>query len=148
MYYKKKDYKSFIFNVLKGTFHCEMIAINKILEKYPSKIFEEVDLYVTVEPCIMCASALRQLHIKCVYFGCANEKFGGTGSIFRLHDDEGVDPIYSVFPGYYREDSILLLRKFYLQENKKAPKPKSKKNRKMKYDIPLLDIQRYSSRAS
>ncbi|EMR11313.1 hypothetical protein PNEG_00342 [Pneumocystis murina B123] len=109
-----------LFNALKGTFHCEMVAINKILENYPSKIFEEVNLYVTVEPCIMCASALRQLHIKSVHFGCANERFGGTGSIFRLHDDEGIDPIYPVFLGYYREDAILLLRRFYLQENKKG----------------------------
>ncbi|KAG4306504.1 hypothetical protein PORY_000492 [Pneumocystis oryctolagi] len=130
---------------LSGIFHCEMTAINKILKDYPSTIFQETDLYVTVEPCIMCASALRQLRIRSVYFGCANERFGGTGSVLRLHDDEGIDPVYPVFPGYYREEAIFLLREFYLQENKRAPKPKSKKNRKMKYDIPALDLNRYAS---
>lgn len=38
-------------------------------------------LYVTVEPCIMCASALRQLGIKEVFYGCQNDKFGGCGSV-------------------------------------------------------------------
>ncbi|KAG5439250.1 hypothetical protein PCANB_001549 [Pneumocystis canis] len=131
-----------------GIFHCEMTSINKILKDYSSSIFQETDLYVTVEPCIMCSSALRQLHIRSVYFGCANERFGGTGSVLRIHDDKGIDPTYSVFPGYYRKESILLLRQFYLQENQKAPHPKSKKNRKMKYDIPLLDMKRYESRNS
>ncbi|KTW31850.1 uncharacterized protein T551_01111 [Pneumocystis jirovecii RU7] len=129
-----------------GIFHCEIIAINNILKDYPSTIFEETDLYVTVEPCIMCASALRQLHIRSVYFGCANERFGGTGSVLRLHDDKGVDPTYPVFPGNYRKEAIFLLRQFYLQENKRAPKPKSKKNRVMKYDLPYLDLSRYESR--
>ncbi|KAG5519197.1 hypothetical protein PMAC_002285 [Pneumocystis sp. 'macacae'] len=128
-----------------GISHCEITAINKILKDYPSTIFQETDLYVTVEPCIMCASALRQLHIRSVYFCCANEKFGGTGSILRLHDDNGVDPIYPVFPGNYRKEAIFLLRQFYLQENKRAPKPRSKKNRMMKYDIPFLDLTRYES---
>ncbi|EFX05013.1 tRNA-specific adenosine deaminase [Grosmannia clavigera kw1407] len=42
-------------------------------------------LYVTVEPCIMCASMLRQYGIKKVYFGAANDKFGGTGGVLRIH---------------------------------------------------------------
>ncbi|KAK0655132.1 cytidine deaminase-like protein [Cercophora newfieldiana] len=48
-------------------------------------IITECVLYVTVEPCIMCASLLRQLGIKKVYFGAVNDKFGGTGGVFRIH---------------------------------------------------------------
>ncbi|KAM7186539.1 hypothetical protein V8F33_011743 [Rhypophila sp. PSN 637] len=48
-------------------------------------IINECVLYVTVEPCIMCASLLRQLGIKKVYFGAVNDKFGGTGGVFRIH---------------------------------------------------------------
>lgn len=48
-------------------------------------IFSECTLYVTVEPCVMCASLLRQLRIKKVYFGAVNDKFGGTGGVFRIH---------------------------------------------------------------
>ncbi|KAF7551434.1 hypothetical protein G7Z17_g5008 [Cylindrodendrum hubeiense] len=48
-------------------------------------IIRESILYVTVEPCVMCASLLRQLGIKKVYFGAVNDKFGGTGGVFSIH---------------------------------------------------------------
>lgn len=48
-------------------------------------ITKECTLYVTVEPCVMCASMLRQYGIKKVYFGAVNDKFGGTGGVFRVH---------------------------------------------------------------
>lgn len=49
------------------------------------EIIRECILYVTVEPCVMCASLLRQLGIKKVYFGAVNDKFGGTGGVFSIH---------------------------------------------------------------
>ena len=68
-----------------------MVAIDKIHSKIPSedlvKVFSETDLYVTVEPCIMCAAALRHVGIKSVYYGCGNDKFGGNGSILSLHNE-------------------------------------------------------------
>ncbi|KLU90572.1 hypothetical protein MAPG_10424 [Magnaporthiopsis poae ATCC 64411] len=48
-------------------------------------IIRHCTLYVTVEPCVMCASMLRQLGIKKVFFGAVNDKFGGTGGVFRIH---------------------------------------------------------------
>jgi tRNA(Arg) A34 adenosine deaminase TadA len=48
-------------------------------------ILRECVLYVTVEPCVMCASLLRQFGIKKVYFGAVNDKFGGTGGVFSIH---------------------------------------------------------------
>lgn len=53
--------------------------------KVNRSIISECILYVTVEPCVMCASLLRQLGIKKVYFGAVNDKFGGTGGVFRIH---------------------------------------------------------------
>ncbi|GFS39939.1 cytidine/deoxycytidylate deaminase family protein [Actinidia rufa] len=50
-----------------------------------AKKISQCSLYVTCEPCIMCASALSILGIKEVYYGCANDKFGGCGSILSLH---------------------------------------------------------------
>lgn len=54
-------------------------------ERVDRSIVEESTLYVTVEPCIMCASLLRQMKIKKVYFGAVNDKFGGTGGVFSVH---------------------------------------------------------------
>ena len=48
-------------------------------------ITKDCTLYVTCEPCIMCAHALNIVKVKRVVFGCPNDKFGGTGSIFSLH---------------------------------------------------------------
>lgn len=72
---------------LNGTRHAEFVAIAGILSKNPIKILNEADLYVTVEPCVMCASMLRQYGIRSVYFGCWNERFGGTGGVLNIHSE-------------------------------------------------------------
>lgn len=109
------------------------------MDKYPEEILPETDLYVTVEPCIMCASLLRQYRIRHVYFGCANERFGGTQGVLSLHSESvfryivhadlltqfgdlsvAIDPPYKTFGGVYRETAIMLLRRFYIQENEKG----------------------------
>lgn len=88
-------------NALQATRHAELEAIDHILSLYPPKTgnfplrphdcpegdnpFAETTLYVTIEPCIMCASALRQVGIKRVVFGAGNERFGGNGSVLPVH---------------------------------------------------------------
>jgi len=68
----------------------------------------------------MCASALRQYRIRAVYFGCLNERFGGCGGVMRLCSDPSIDPPYPVYGGIFREEAIMLLRRFYVQENDKG----------------------------
>ena len=64
-----------------ATRHAELEAIDQILQKgYSPAVFRECTLYVTVEPCIMCASALRHIQVGHVVFGCCNDKFGGCGT--------------------------------------------------------------------
>ncbi|TKA71699.1 hypothetical protein B0A55_07145 [Friedmanniomyces simplex] len=120
---------------LNGTRHAEFVALAEIMAEHPSSILRETDLYVTVEPCIMCASALRQYGIRAVYFGCLNDRFGGCGGVMTVHSDPAVDAPYPVYGGLFREEAIMLLRKFYVQENAKAPDPKPKKNRELKTEI-------------
>jgi tRNA(Arg) A34 adenosine deaminase TadA len=52
---------------------------------YDPAVLARCDLYVTVEPCIMCASALSRIGIGRVFYGCRNPKFGGCGSLLDLH---------------------------------------------------------------
>ncbi|KAL9058336.1 MAG: hypothetical protein Q9162_001791 [Coniocarpon cinnabarinum] len=120
---------------LNGTAHCEFIAIRQLLESKPASFLQECDLYVTVEPCIMCAALLRQFQIHAVYFGCANERFGGTGGVLNVHSDPSVDPAHPVYGGLFKEEAIMLLRRFYVQENEKAPEPHKKANRELKTEI-------------
>jgi tRNA-specific adenosine deaminase 2 len=114
-----------------GTRHAEIVAISKVLESHPTSIFSSTDLYVTVEPCIMCASILRQYRIRTVYYGCGNERFGGTGSVLPINSDAGIDPPYESHGGLYGKEAILLLRRFYVQQNEKAPNPRRKKEREL-----------------
>ncbi|KAF8335807.1 cytidine deaminase-like protein [Cantharellus anzutake] len=127
-----------------ATRHAELEAIDSMLSSPdiiptppPDLPLQDVVLYVTVEPCIMCASALRQLGIKGVYCGCVNDRFGGCGGVLGVN--EAIPhPIWPPFPcryGYLREECILILRRFYLTENSKAPVPRSKARRVLKEDV-------------
>ncbi|KAF4974748.1 hypothetical protein FZEAL_8382 [Fusarium zealandicum] len=132
-------------------------------------IIRESILYVTVEPCVMCASLLRQLGVKKVYFGAVNDKFGGTGGVFSLHanslpisadgqtasahptpkpaqlpdgsgtlgvsyppgggDGGNIEAGYEIEGGWGRDEAVALLRRFYVQENGRAPVPRKKEGR-------------------
>lgn len=117
---------------LNGTRHAEFLAIAEFLSKFPITEFKHTDLYVTVEPCIMCASALRQYGIRCVYYGCGNDRFGGNGSVLAVNSDKGLEKGYPSYSGIFRKEAIMLLRRFYIQENENAPNPRAKGNRELK----------------
>jgi tRNA-specific adenosine deaminase 2 len=124
----------------KGTRHAEFLALSSILSTHPPSILTSTDLYVTVEPCIMCASLLRQFHIRTVYYGAANERFGGTGGVLSIHEDIGVDEGYKAYGGIYRDEAILLLRRFYVQDNEKVPEGKARKKERVVKEIGEGDV--------
>lgn len=66
--------------------HAEIIAINKACKKLNNFRLEDCELYVTVEPCIMCAGAIIQSRIKKVYFATADEKYGAVVSVCSTFD--------------------------------------------------------------
>ncbi|ODV58676.1 tRNA(adenine34) deaminase, partial [Ascoidea rubescens DSM 1968] len=155
---------------LSGITHAELTGITKILKKFnlldlPNKtaqdkadyvsnvkaLFAKIDLYVTVEPCIMCASALRQLGLRRVIFGCTNDRFGGNGSILSINTDSHSNPhlpIYQSYPGIGKEEAIILLRKFYVQQNVKSPNPQTSLSnpRILKYnELPKINFHKFLS---
>lgn len=125
-----------------GTRHAEFVGVDDILSggRYGPEVLKKCDLYVTVEPCIMCASFLRQTGVRRVFFGAGNEKFGGCGGVLEVQNEngrwregEGVgegkggeeerwkEGDYEVSGGWMREEAIMLLRRFYVGENERAP---------------------------
>ncbi|GFQ04645.1 tRNA-specific adenosine deaminase 2 [Phtheirospermum japonicum] len=110
-----------------ATRHAEMEAIDVLLEQWQKDgftnkevalKFSRCSLYVTCEPCIMCASALSIIGIKEVYYGCGNDKFGGCGSILSLHKSGGVSrKEFKCTGGIMATEAINLLRNFYEQGN-------------------------------
>ena len=117
-----------------ATRHAEMVAIDDILlrQRRDIDIFKECDLYVTCEPCIMCAAALAKLQIRRVYYGCSNDRFGGNGSVLSVHIDQSKNDrmLYKVIPGILEDEAIGLFHEFYKLENTRAPLEK----RKRKFD--------------
>jgi tRNA-specific adenosine deaminase 2 len=143
-------------NITKNaTRHGEMIAIDQVKQYCElnglgcEDVFRQCSLYVTVEPCIMCAAALRLLCIPKVVYGCENERFGGCGSILNVHSDiyaempdscsgnQGPGKPFHVFSGIYAKQAVDLLQRFYLQTNPNAPNPRIKKD--VMADSTLLD---------
>lgn len=131
---------------LNGTSHAEFQIYNHLLHKSPHdhlQIWKNATLYVTVEPCIMCASLLDQLGISCVVFGCPNVRFGGNGSVFNVNYNSN----YKIIPGVGHKEAIALLRRFYVGENKKNPNSITKKKRVLKMDdFPQIEYSKYISR--
>ncbi|XP_072906528.1 tRNA-specific adenosine deaminase 2 isoform X3 [Hemitrygon akajei] len=118
-----------------ATRHAEMVAIGHVLEWCRQKgmrwqeVFKETVLYVTVEPCIMCAAALRLLNIPLVVYGCRNERFGGCGSVLNVPADnlQRTGAPFQCIGGYRAEEAVELLKTFYKAENPNAPKSKVRK---------------------
>lgn len=115
-----------------ATVHAELDAISQLSPSSASDLSHLV-LYVSVEPCIMCASALRQLSIQHVIYGCSNPRFGGCGGVLHVNDQpDSYTPPYTAHGGYQEAEAVMLLRQFYITENTNAPKPKRKMNRVLK----------------
>lgn len=117
-----------------ATTHAEMQALKKVTDM---AMLSRCSLVVTIEPCIMCIAALRKVGLTKIWAAARNERFGGCGSVASAHNsmmDEGV-PVADVHiqtSGKWWREAILLLRKFYLMENERAPKAKKKAHRTLK----------------
>ena len=118
-----------------ATRHAEMVALDEMFEWCRSERLDESDvlresvLYVTVEPCIMCAAALREVAMSLVVYGCGNDRFGGCGSVLDVTADDsgsGRAPLRHV-AGVFAEDAVELLKSFYRGENPNAPEPKKRR---------------------
>ncbi len=94
--------------------HAEIIAIDKACEKMNNFRLEDCDLYVTVEPCLMCSGAIVQSRIRKVYFGTRDEKYGAVTSVANAFDitsnhkvefEEGIckEECETLIKGFFKE---------------------------------------------
>lgn len=95
--------------------HAEIIAIDTACRLLDSRVLDDCDIYVTLEPCPMCAGAIIQSGIRRLYFGAYDPKAGCAGSLTDLF----ILPFNST-PGYYggimEDECALLLRDFFRQK--------------------------------
>ena len=104
--------------------HAELMAIQQACEKIGSWRLEETTLYVTLEPCPMCAGAILQSRIPRVVYGARDMKAGCVDSLYRLLNDSRFNHECDVTEGVLAEACGQILTDFFraLRERKKAEK--------------------------
>ncbi len=95
------------------TKHAEILAIQKASKKLNSWRLIDCEMYVTLEPCSMCAGAIINSRIKKVYIGALDEKTGAAGSVLNLFEDFTFNHKVEVEKGIMQEECEKLLRDFF-----------------------------------
>lgn len=108
------------------TKHAEIIAIQKASKKIEAWRLLDCEMYVTLEPCPMCAGAIMQSRIKKIYIGAMDEKTGACGSVLNLLEDYEFNHKVEVKTGVEKEECEKVLKNFFkkLREIKKSEKCK------------------------
>lgn len=104
--------------------HAEIIAINKAAKKLGGWRLPQCEMYVTLEPCPMCAGAIIQARIDNVYFGAYDKKAGCAGSVINLFESGLFNYCVNVSGGIMQEECAALLTNFFrdLRKKKKSEK--------------------------
>ena len=99
--------------------HAELVVIHRANQKQKSWRLNGCTLYVTLEPCLMCAAALVQARISRVVFGATDPKGGGLGSLQDLSKDLRLNHQFQVDRGLMSTESSQLLKNFFKIKRKK-----------------------------
>jgi tRNA(adenine34) deaminase len=100
------------------TAHAEMIAITQATNYLSSKWLQECTLYVTIEPCSMCAGALVLARIARVCFGAGEPKTGACGSVINIADHKSLNHRIEVKGGILAEECSSLVSEFFQKKRK------------------------------
>lgn len=100
------------------TAHAEMIAITQAAQALGNWRLEMCTLYVTLEPCPMCAGAIVQARIPRVVYGAADPKAGAAATLFRLLDDPRLNHRAEVVGGVLAESCSEILTKFFAEKRR------------------------------
>ena len=111
--YNKKELKK------DATRHAEIIAIEKASKKLDNWRLIDCEMYVTVEPCVMCAGAIISSRIKKVYIGTEDNRMGAVGSVLNLFDDYTFNHKVEYEKGILKKDCESLIKDFFKYLRKK-----------------------------
>ena len=107
--------------------HAEIAAIKKASKKLGDWRLEECTLYVTLEPCQMCAGAIIQARIPCVVVGCMNPKAGCAGSVLNLLDVQAFNHQAELRTGVLEEECSEMMKRFFRELREKRKRLKKEK---------------------
>jgi len=101
------------------TAHAEMLALTSATNFLGTKWLSEASLYVTIEPCSMCAGALVLARVKHVYFGAKDPKTGACGSVVNIINNKKLNHRIEAKGGILEEECGALLSEFFRKKRKK-----------------------------
>lgn len=103
------------------TAHAEILVIRRTCEKLGNWRLDDCELYVTLEPCPMCAWAILQTRIKTVYFGSFDKQYGAFGSALDLKKvKNGIDSKLKVYGGIMEEECDNILESFWQKRREES----------------------------
>ena len=100
--------------------HAEMIAMTKACKKIGDWRLNECDLYVTLEPCPMCAGAIINARVKRVIFGAYDPKAGCTGSLYNLPEDRRFNHRAEIVGGIMEKECGAVLTEYFKRKRKEG----------------------------
>ena len=99
--------------------HAEFIAMLDASRELDAWCLTGCTVYVTLEPCIMCAGLMHQARIdRCVY-GASDPKAGALGTLYQINADERLNHTFEVTPGVLKDECVGLLQGFFAAKRKK-----------------------------
>lgn len=98
--------------------HAELLLLRQVSREHGSWRLEDVTVYVTCEPCLMCMGALIQARIPRLVFGCSEPKTGACGSLYDLSSDNRLNHQVSVTSGILEELCASQLTQFFREIRK------------------------------
>ena len=102
-----------------ATRHAEMVALSKATEVVGNWWLEDCDVYVTLEPCPMCAGAMINSRVRALYFGAYDEKTGACGSRVNLFEPGLFNHTVLVSGGHRKDECAELLSSFFKRKRNK-----------------------------
>lgn len=99
--------------------HAEMLAIKEASERLGRWRLHDCSLFVTLEPCIMCAGLIAHARLPKVVFGAKDPKFGGVQSLYHILEDKRLNHRVSSVASLLGDESAKLLQDFFRQRRKK-----------------------------
>ncbi len=101
------------------TMHAEIIAIKDACKNLGTWRLTDCDMYVTIEPCVMCAGAIYQARIKNLIIGSPDEKAGGVISLYNILFDERLNHQVKVYLGIMKMECSNLMKSFFSELRKR-----------------------------
>ena len=101
-----------------ATAHAEMNIINQVCKQKKNKLLRNTSIFITLEPCAMCAAAISEVQISRIYFGAYDQKKGSLESIMKIYNNKHFF-VPEIYGGINEKKCSFILKEFFLNKRLK-----------------------------